>query len=84
MIDVVYFLTGLLRRGAPISLQGPSHGGESVRDSVQQLCWLGTQPSKNGKIIIKDIHDFPLRAILFTITKLVGSVTLHLENKSYM
>ncbi len=84
LIDYVYFLTGLLRCGAPISLSGFSCGGELVRDYIQQFCWTGTHPSKDGKINIRDVSDFPLRMILFTITKLAGSVTLHLANRSYM
>jgi len=83
-IDDVYFLTGLLRWGAPISLSGLAHGGESVRDYIIQFCWLSTQPGKDGKINIRDVGDFPLRRILFTMEKLAGSVTLYLANKSYM
>jgi len=32
----IYFLTGLSRRGAPISLSGAAHGGESVRDYIRR------------------------------------------------
>ena len=34
IVEDVYFLTGLLRRGFPISLLGFSLGGEMVRDYV--------------------------------------------------
>ena len=84
LIDHVYFLTGLLRRGAPISHSASAHGGELVRDYIQQFCHLGTQPSKDGKINIRGVHDFPLQKILFTITKYAGSATLYLANRSYM
>ena len=84
MIDDVYFLTRLSRRGAPISLFRFARGGESVRDYIRQFCQPGTQPSKDGKINIKDVGYFPLRMILFTIAKLYGIVTLHLVNRSYM
>ena len=33
-IEDIYFLTGLSRRGAPLSLLGSAHGGESVRDYI--------------------------------------------------
>ena len=33
-IEDVYFLTGLSRRGFPISLSGSTIGGESVRDYI--------------------------------------------------
>ena len=32
----IYFLTGLSRQGAPISLSGSAHGGESVRDYIRR------------------------------------------------
>ena len=51
-IEDIYFLIGLSRRGAPISLSGFSRGGESVRDHIRQFCRLGTQPSRDGKINI--------------------------------
>lgn len=84
VIDYVYFLTGLFRRGARISLSGFSHGGESVRDYIRLFCWPGTYPSKDGKINIRDVSELPLRTILFTAAKLAGSVTLCLANRSYM
>ena len=34
-IDDIYFLTGMSRRGAPISLLGFARGGESVRDYIR-------------------------------------------------
>ena len=79
----VYFLTGLSRRGFPISLIGSIIGGETVRDYVIKYCYPGSEPSKDGKINIRDVRDFPLRTILFMIAKLVGTVTLHVANRSY-
>lgn len=84
LINVVYFLRGLSRCGSQISLSGFTCGGESVRDYIRQFCQLGTQASKDGKINVRDVHDFPLRTILFTMAKLAGSVRLHLANRSYM
>ena len=84
IVEDVYFLTGLLRRGFPISLTGSTIGGETVRDYVMQYCYPGAEPSKYGKISIWDVRDFPLRTILFTIAKLVSTVTLHVANRSYM
>ena len=84
LIDNIYFLIGFLRRGAPISLSGSIRGGESVRDYIRQFCRPCTQPSKYGKINIRDVCDLPLRTILFIIIKLAGSVTLDVANRSYM
>ena len=80
----IYFLTGLSRRGAPISLSSSACGGESVRDYIRRYCREGSQPSKDGKINIWDVTDRSLRTILFTFSRLVGSAALHVANKSYM
>ena len=48
----IYFLTGLSRRGAPISLSGSTRGGESVRDYIHRYCREGSHSSKDGKINI--------------------------------
>ena len=37
LIDDIYFLTRLSRRGAPIALSGSARGGESVRDYIRQF-----------------------------------------------
>ena len=84
LIDDIYFITGFSRRGAPISIVGSALGGELVTDYIHQFCQPGTQPSKDGKINIRDVRYLPLRTIIFTISKLVGSVTLHMANRSYM
>ena len=84
LVEDIYFLIGLSRRGLPISLSGSALGGETVRDYILQHCHPGTEPSKDGKINIRNVRDFPLRTILFTIAKLSGSATLHVANISYM
>ena len=38
----IYFLTGLSRQGAPISLSGSARGSDSVRDYVRQYCREGS------------------------------------------
>ena len=80
----IYFLTGLSRQGAPISLYGLARGGDSVRDYVRQYCREGSQPSKDGKIIIRDVTDRSLRNILFTFGRMAGGAALHVANRSYM
>ena len=49
-----------------------------------QYCYPGAETSKDGKINIQDVRDFPLRTILFMVAKLASTVTLHVANKSYM
>ena len=84
LVDDFYLLTGLSRRGLPISLSRFPLGGEMVRDYILQYCNPGEEPRKDGKINIHDVCDFPLRTILFVITKLAGTATVHVANKSYM
>jgi len=55
-----------------------------VRDYILQYFYPGAEPRKDGKINIRIVRDFPLRTILFTITKLAGTVTIHVANRSYM
>lgn len=83
-VEDIYFLTGLLRRGSPVSLSGPSLGGESVRDYVRRYCKEGSKPGKDGKILIRDVTSRSLRTILFTIGRMVGSMSVHAANRSYM
>lgn len=83
-VEDIYFLTGLSRRGAPISLSGSARGGDSVRDYVRRYYREGSQPSKEGKIVIRDVTDRSLRTILFTFGRMAGSVSLHVANRSYM
>jgi len=52
MVEDIYFLTSLSRRGAPLSLSGFARGGESVKDYIHQFCRDGSQPSRDGKINI--------------------------------
>lgn len=59
-IEDIYFLTGLSRRGVPISFSIFSRGGELVRDYIRRFFQPGTQPSRDGKINIQDLSDFPL------------------------
>lgn len=83
-MEGIYFLTVLSRWGSPASLSGPSHGGDSVRDYVRRYCREGSQPSKDGKIIIREVTSRPLRTILFTIGRMAGSASVHAANHSYM
>ena len=80
----IYFLTGLSRRGAPISLSDSARGGESVRDYIRRYCREGSQLSKDNKIIIRDVTDRSLRTILFTFGRMAGGAALHVANRSYM
>ena len=71
-VEEIYFLTGLLRQGAPISLTG-SHGGDiTTRELIDRHCTPGTGTS-GKKIPIRAVTDRALRTILFTMQRVVKS-----------
>ena len=80
-VEDVYFLTSLSMRGLPISLSRYALGGETMREYVLKYFYVGVEPSKDGKINIRDVQYFPLITILFTIVKLASTITLHVENR---
>ena len=74
LVEDIYFLIGLSRRGLPISLLGSTLGGETLRDYIFKYCNPGAEPNKDEKINNHNVCDFPLRTILFTITNLICSI----------
>ena len=55
-----------------------------MRDYVHRYCREESQPSKDNKIIVRDVTSRPLRTILFVIGRMVGSASVHAANRSYM
>lgn len=55
-----------------------------MRDYIRRYCREGSQPSKDDKIIIRDVTDRSLRTILFTFARLAGSAAFHVANRYYM
>ena len=80
-IDDIYFLTGLSRRGERIEFGGRGGGGESVDSYIRDLCVEGTR-KQGEKLPIQHVSDIPLRTILYTITCIAGSTSMHLASKS--
>jgi hypothetical protein len=50
---------------------------------VTDHCFPGAS-KVSGKIPIRDVRDLPLRKILFTIVRVVGSQALHLDTNTQM
>ena len=75
----MYFLTGLSKRGVPISFIGQRELPEQVDVYLARHCALGAR-LVGGRIPIKDIRDLPLRSILFAITSVTGSISAHLAS----
>ena len=58
-VEDIYFLTGLSRRGAPISLTGSRGGDITTQELINRHCIPGTRTS-GKKIPIKEVVDGPL------------------------
>ena len=67
-VEDIYFLTGLSRRGAPISLTGSRGGDITTRELIDRHCAPGTSTS-GKKIPIRVVTDGPLQTILFTMQR---------------
>ena len=52
-------------------------------DIIDQHCSLGIE-SQSGKLQIKSLVDIPLRIVVYTIGKVVGTRASHLTNISHM
>ena len=81
----IYFIIGLSYRGAAINLGGTSRGGDplSVQDYVNTYCFPGTHKSRT-QILIAQITKFPLKFLVSTVFRVVGSSTLHLATWTHM
>jgi hypothetical protein len=80
-VDDIHFLTGLSHRGESVYFSGRGGGGESVNSYMSDLCVEGTR-KQGGKLPSQHVTDIPLKTILFTVTRIVGSTSAHLASKS--
>ena len=77
----IYFLTGLPKRGEDLTLFGTRPGGQSVDSLWLEFC---NNQTRDKGIDIKTISPHELMVIAFTITRLCGSVALHIATGSQM
>ena len=82
-LEDIYFLTGLSKRGEPLSLFGARLGGQSVASLKLEFCNDEANP-RDKRIDIKNIICPELTVIYFTIFKLCGSAALHVATGSQM
>ena len=75
-VEDIYFLTGLSRRGAHISLTSSRGRDVTTQELIDHHCILGTRTS-GKKIPIKEVVDGPLQIVLFTIQRVVRSQGVH-------
>jgi hypothetical protein len=80
-LEYMYFLTGLSKRGVPISFSGKMVLPEKVGVYLARHCVPGAR-LVGGIIPIKDIRELPLQSILFSITSVMGSISMHLASRS--
>jgi hypothetical protein len=81
-IEYIYFLTRFSRRGYYVSLTGSRGGGLKMSEYCNQYC-VPEAARKKGKVAIWGVQDLTLRTILFTIARMAGSSTPHMELQSY-
>ena len=82
-VEYIYFLTVLLRRGAPISLTGSRGGDITTQELINHHCIPGTRTSRK-KISIKALVDGPLWTVLFTMQRVVGIQGVHQESRAHI
>ena len=75
-VEDIYFLIGLLRWGAPISLTGSRGGDITTQELINHHCIPRTRTS-GKKIPIKAVVDGPLRTVLFTIVGCYGQTWVY-------
>jgi hypothetical protein len=81
-IEDIYFLTGLSRCGAQVTLTGGRGGGLLMSEYIRLYCEPRVERHK-GKVDIRGVHDMTLRTILFTITQMAESASPHMALQSY-
>ena len=82
-IEDIYFLTSLSMRGSQAILSGARGGEGSLDDIIDQHCALGTK-AQYRKLNIRSIVNLPLRTMVYTIGKVVGTRSSHLTTRSHM
>ena len=80
-VDDIYFLTGLSCRGERVEFGDRTGGGELVDFYIKDLCVDGTR-RQDRKLPIQHVTDIPLYTILYTVMRIVGSTSAHLDSKS--
>ena len=82
-LEDIYFLTGISRWGAPISLTGSRGGDITTQELIDRHCAPGTGTSRK-KIPIKAVMDRSLRTIFFTMQRVAGSQGVHQDSRAHM
>jgi hypothetical protein len=76
-IEDIYFLMGLSRRGAHVTLTGGRGDGLPMSKYTRRHCEPEAERRK-GKVAIRGVQDLTLITILFTIARMAGSASPHM------
>lgn len=76
----IYFLTGLSCRGERPILEGKQPGGDSLDILMAQVC-PGAPKTRSGKVEIPTVDEVILRAMIFMVTWVAGSLAQHEASK---
>ena len=82
-VEDIYFLTGLSRWGAPISLTGSRGGDITTQELINHHFIPGTRTT-GKKIPIKEEVDGPLHTVLFTMQRVAGSQGVHQASRVHI
>ena len=81
-IEDIYFLMGLSRHGAHVTLIGGRGGGLPMSEYIRRYCEPEAKRCK-GKADIRGVQDLTLWTILFTISRMARSASPHMALQSY-
>ena len=82
-VEDIYFLTGLSRWAALISLIGSRGRDITTREIIDRQCVPGTCTSRK-KIPIEAVIDRALQIVLFTMQRVAGSQGVHQASRAHM
>ena len=82
-VEDIYFLTSLLRWGAPILLNG-SYGGDITTQELINRHYISRTRTSGKKILIKAVMDGPLRTIFFTMHRVARIQGVHQASREHM
>ena len=82
-VEYMYFLTGLSRRGGPISLTGSRGGDVTTQELINCHCQPATRIS-GKKLPIRVVVDMTLHIVLFIMKRLDGRQGPHQESWAHI
>ena len=83
-MEDIYFITGLFRRGEMVNLRSRGPGGGLTTDEyIAVYCYLNRE-KVGSQIPTNSIQVLGLKAILLTLGRIAGLVSLHQASRPLM